>query len=248
MCVKLANRKEVNVVIRCVFIAPALVFFATSASAQQNLPEGPGKDTFAKVCSTCHGLDRPMALRRTKEAWSATVAEMAGFGADATQEDFQAIVNYLAKNFGPDANSPVTAGGVAGMKLPDGSGKEVILKACSACHIPDSFVNYRHTPDEWQSIIARMSQRVAASTTKADIENVLKYLTANFPKTEDASKVNMNKATAKEIQAIGFTPEETEAIIDFRKAHGDFREWGEMLVIYGVDGRKVDALKDHMSF
>ena len=230
-------------------IAPALVFFATLASAQQNLPDGPGKDTFAKVCSTCHGLDRPMALRRTKEAWSATVAEMAGFGADATQEEFQAIVNYLAKNFGPEANPPAAAGvGAAGMKLPDGSGKEVILKACSACHIPDSFVNYRHTPEEWQSIIARMSQRVAASTTKADIDNVLKYLTANFPKTEDASKVNMNKAEAKDIQALGFTPEETEAIIAFRKAHGDFREWGEMLVIYGVDGRKVDALKDHMSF
>jgi cytochrome c5 len=225
-------------------IALLLLLVATPASAQQNLPDGPGKDTFAKVCSTCHGLDRPMALKRTKEAWSATVAEMAGFGADATQEDFKVIVDYLAKNFGPDA----AAGGPAGLKLPEGSGKEVILKACSACHIPDSFVNYRHTPDEWQSIIARMSQRVAASTTKADIENVLKYLTVNFPKTEDASKVNMNKAEAKDIQAIGFTPEETEAIIAFRRAHGDFRDWGEMLVIYGVDGRKVDALKDHMSF
>jgi cytochrome c5 len=242
------NRKEANVVVRHAYKALLLGFLAATASAQQNLPEGPGKDTFAKVCSTCHGLDRPMALKRTKEAWSATVAEMAGFGADATQEDFQAIVNYLAKNFGPDANGSAAVGGQAGLKLPDGLGKEVILKACSACHIPDSFVNYRHTPDEWQSIIARMSQRVAASTTKADIENVQKYLTVNFPKTEDASKVNMNKAGAKEIQAIGFTPEETEAIIAFRRAHGDFREWGEMLVIYGVDGRKVDALKDHMSF
>ena len=189
--------------VRHVFKALLLGSLAASASAQQNLPDGPGKDTFAKVCSSCHGLDRPMALKRTKEAWSATVAEMAGFGADATQEDFQAIVNYLAKNFGPDANSPAAAGGAAGLKLPDGLGKEVILKACSACHIPDSCVNYRHTPEEWQSIIARMSQRVAASTTKADIENVLKYLTVNFPKTEDASKVNMNKAEAKDIQAIG---------------------------------------------
>jgi len=229
-------------------IAPLLLLVAAPASAQQNLPDGPGKDTFAKVCSTCHGLDRPMALKRTKEAWSATVAEMAGFGADATQEDFQAIVNYLAKNFGPDASAAAAPGAAAGLKLPDGSGKEVILKACSACHIPDSFVNYRHTPDEWQSIIARMSQRVAASTTKADIENVLKYLTVNFPKTEDSSKVNMNKASAKDIQAVGFTPEEAEAIVSFRQAHGDFREWGEMLVIYGVDGRKVDALKDRMSF
>jgi mono/diheme cytochrome c family protein len=229
-------------------MAALFLALALPACAQENLPNGPGKDVFAKVCSACHGLDRPMGLKRTKEAWSATVAEMAGFGADATQEQFQAIVEYLAKNFGPDAGSPAAAAGPAGMKLPEGLGKEVIMKACSACHIPDSFVNYRHTPDEWQSIIARMSLRVAATTTKADIENVLKYLTVNFPKTEDASKVNMNKAAAKEIESLGFTPEETEAILSFRRAHGDFRDWGEMLVIYGVDGRKIDALKDHMSF
>jgi hypothetical protein len=27
-----------------------------------------------------------------------------------------------------------------------------------------------------------------------------------------------------------------------------FREWGELLVIYGIDGRKVGAAKDRMSF
>ena len=96
-------------------IALLLLFIATPVSAQQNPPDGPGKDTFAKVCSTCHGLDRPMALKRTKEAWSATVAEMAGFGADATQEDLKVIVDYLAKNFGPDANGAAAAGGPAGL-------------------------------------------------------------------------------------------------------------------------------------
>jgi hypothetical protein len=34
----------------------------------------------------------------------------------------------------------------------------------------------------------------------------------------------------------------------YRNDHGDFRDWGEMLVIYGVDGKKVDAVHEHMSF
>ena len=59
----------------------------------------------------------------------------------------------------------------------------------------------------------------------------------------------MNKATAKEIQSrLGLTAEEAQAIVQYRSEHGDFREWGEMLVVYGVDGRKIKAVKDLMSF
>ena len=44
------------------------------------------------------------------------------------------------------------------------------------------------------------------------------------------------------------TPEEAQAIVLYRNEHGDFREWGEMLVVYGVDGRKIKAVKDLMGF
>jgi mono/diheme cytochrome c family protein len=54
-------------------MAALFLALALPACAQENLPNGPGKDVFAKVCSACHGLDRPMGLKRTKEAWSATV-------------------------------------------------------------------------------------------------------------------------------------------------------------------------------
>ncbi len=71
----------------------------------------------------------------------------------------------------------------------------------------------------------------------------------NFAKKEDTSKINMNKATADEIvAAIGLTPDEAKALVTYREKHGDYREWGEMLVVYGVDGRKLEAKKDKMSF
>jgi mono/diheme cytochrome c family protein len=71
--------------------------------AAQDLPDGPGKDTFVNVCSACHGLDIIVSLKQTKDEWKTTVASMATRGASAKDEEFEAIVNYLAKNFGkPD--------------------------------------------------------------------------------------------------------------------------------------------------
>jgi len=72
--------------------------------AAQDLPDGPGKDTFANVCSQCHGLDIIVAMKHTKAEWKALVDTMIGYGATAKDEEFEAIINYLAKNFGAAAN------------------------------------------------------------------------------------------------------------------------------------------------
>jgi uncharacterized protein (DUF433 family) len=37
-------------------------------------------------------------------------------------------------------------------------------------------------------------------------------------------------------------------LVDYSQRHGTFREWGELLATYGVDGRKIEAAKDRMSF
>ena len=80
------------------------------------------------------------------------------------------------------------------------------------------------------------------------VDTIFNYLSANFPKIEDATKVNVNKASAKDFETrLGFTAKEAEAIVVYRNEHGDFN-WGEMLVIYGVDGKKVDAVHERMSF
>ena len=135
---------------------------------------------------------------------------------------------------------------VAAGPLPEGSGKQVILKSCAGCHNPDSFASYQKTREEWDAVVTRMGQRTTAS--REDLEVLSNYLTANFPKIDDPNKTNVNKAPAKEIEALGFTAQEAEIIVSYRERRGIFRTWGDMLVIYGVDGRKVQAASEKMSF
>jgi competence protein ComEA len=132
--------------------------------------------------------------------------------------------------------------------LPDGPGKDILLRACTNCHKTEEFPAYRHTKQEYQSIVYRMGERGARATT-AELDTVAAYLFQNFPKVEEAGKINVNKASAQEM-AIGLnlTAKEGEAIVKYRETHGDYRVWGDLLVIYGVDGRKIEAAKDRMSF
>jgi mono/diheme cytochrome c family protein len=211
----------------------------------QNLPDGPGKDAFASVCSECHALDLATAQKKSKDGWQTTVDSMAAKGANASKEQLTAIVGYLAAHFGPDDAASLNA---AATVMPEGAGKQVILRECTACHLPDHFTKYRHTNEEWQAIVIRMAPRTR-SITKEETDTVLKYLTTNFPKQDDASKLNVNRANPEDIAArLGLTIDEAKAVVDYRQRHGTFREWGELLAIYGVDGRKIEAVKDRMSF
>jgi competence protein ComEA len=234
--------------IRYVFPAVLLVLPATA----QKLPDGPGKDLFANVCSTCHGLEIATSQKKTRAVWEATVDSMLARGAEATKDQVAVIVSYLAKNFGsnePSASAdPVATAAAAANAMPEGPGKQIILRECTACHLPDHFTKYRHTNEEWQAIVIRMGARVR-SATKDELETVQKYLFTNFPKTEESGKINVNKANAQDIAAgLGLTLDEATALVDYRDRHGTFREWGELLAIYGVDGRKVEMAKDRMSF
>lgn len=67
------------------------------------LPDGPGKEQIAKVCTECHSLDRMRSLRLNKDDWEEKVADMVDRGAKATDAETEAIVGYLAQNFGKES-------------------------------------------------------------------------------------------------------------------------------------------------
>ena len=132
--------------------------------------------------------------------------------------------------------------------LPDGKGKELILRACIGCHKAEEIAVYRFTKDEYQTIVYRMGDR-GAQATRAELDVIADYLFTNFPKIEDATKINVNKATAQEIATgLALTNEEAAAVVKYRERHGDFHAWGDLLIIYGVDGKKIAAAKDRISF
>jgi competence ComEA-like helix-hairpin-helix protein len=146
------------------FTAALLVILPARA---QDLPDGPGKEVFNRVCTQCHGLDQVVELKQTKAEWSALVDTMVQYGAVAKDEEFDVIIDYLAKNFGKAA----------------------------------------------------------------------------------ADKIKVNKATAKEIETgLALTTKEAEAIVQYRQKNGDFKNLQDLLKVTGVDGKKIDAVKDKIEF
>jgi competence protein ComEA len=73
---------------------------ATAALAQQfQLPAGPGKAETEKLCGTCHEIDRSVAPRQDRAGWKTTIDKMVNLGATGTEKEFEAVIDYLARNY-----------------------------------------------------------------------------------------------------------------------------------------------------
>jgi len=142
----------------------------------------------------------------------------------------------------------LTSSAFAQKDFPDGPAKAYVNAICLQCHPPAQLLSQRRTPDDWKRTVARMAQKGISAPTE-QFDAIAAYMAANFGKEEDTSKLNMNKAKPDEIvKVLGLTPDEAQALVTYREKHGDYREWGEMLVVYGVDGRKLEAAKEKMTF
>lgn len=82
-------------------LALILLCFAMISSAQDPLPEAPAKKTVENVCGGCHDVDTAIGERHDKAGWQTVVATMVNRGARASDQEFDAIIDYLAKYFGP---------------------------------------------------------------------------------------------------------------------------------------------------
>ena len=75
------------------------VFLAFSGFAWAQLPDGPGRQETEKLCSQCHELARSISLRQDRAGWEATVDKMVTLGAKGTDQEFNAVLDYLSTNF-----------------------------------------------------------------------------------------------------------------------------------------------------
>jgi mono/diheme cytochrome c family protein len=74
----------------------SLGLFSVSA---QKLPDGEGKALVEKVCTSCHGLDTALAEGYSEQGWKKLVNTMIARGAEASDDEIDIMVKYLAKNF-----------------------------------------------------------------------------------------------------------------------------------------------------
>jgi len=86
---------------RRIVVGIALLFLVAGSAPAQSFPDGPGKDVFLAVCSSCHDPSHVIGKHWDKTQWTAKVLEMLQEEPDVTQPNREAIIQYLAKNFGP---------------------------------------------------------------------------------------------------------------------------------------------------
>jgi competence protein ComEA len=99
-CTPLVSRLSTNYVRRAALLI-ALPLAAGSLRAQ--MPDGPGREETQKLCSDCHELARSLSLRQDRDGWKTTVNKMIGLGAQGTEREFAAVIEYLSVHYAAEA-------------------------------------------------------------------------------------------------------------------------------------------------
>lgn len=86
-------------------LCAGILLFACSAKAE--LPDGPGKALTVQLCGKCHSPEQATSLRQDRDDWTETITKMVNMGAKGSDEEFSEVLDYLSKNFGPEAPAPV---------------------------------------------------------------------------------------------------------------------------------------------
>ena len=132
-------------------------------------------------------------------------------------------------------------------QLPDAPGKEVVVKLCNACHGAEIVLGRPHSEDGWNAVVIDMVQR-GAEGTDDEFDEVVKYLTKNITAGQKLAKININKASAKAIEAgLNLTAKEAQAIVEAREK-AQFKSIDDVKKVPGVDAAKIEAKKDRVTF
>jgi competence protein ComEA len=134
--------------------------------------------------------------------------------------------------------------GACAQTLPDGPGKETFQMVCSMCHSPTAVIGKQGTRQWWQSKVTEMLQEVT-DIPDSDVDTIVAYLAKNFP----IVKINVNKATAKDLEAgLELTSKESEAIVQYREAKGNFKTLDDLKKVPGLDAVKIESKKDRLEY
>jgi competence protein ComEA len=70
--------------------------------------------------------------------------------------------------------------------LPDGPGKDVVVKACTSCHDADNITSKKHTKAEWKEVVDTMVA-YGAEVSDEQTEIITTYLAKYFGKESNLS-------------------------------------------------------------
>ncbi len=132
-------------------------------------------------------------------------------------------------------------------QMPEGPGKAVTLRICGNCHGPGIFTKRRLDREGWADVVDDMIRRGAKGEDE-DFVLVMDYLVQNFSKA-DVRRVNVNSAEASELaEVLGLAQAQAVALVDHRRAQGNFKTIDDIKKVPGIDTRAVEERKDRIDF
>ena len=120
--------------------------------------------------------------------------------------------------------------------------ESTIERVCVACHPFENIVKTRRTVREWNDQVITMKGR-GAPGTDADFATIKKYLTRWY------GIVPVNTASAEDLTSVlGVPASVASAIVEYRKAHGNFTDLASLEKVDGVDKAKLEEQPEAVRF
>jgi len=80
-------------------LVAVLASAGSAADAPSEFPPGAGQSEVQAACGPCHAITVVTSARKSESEWAQTVDAMITRGAPVADADYDAIVDYLARNF-----------------------------------------------------------------------------------------------------------------------------------------------------
>ena len=76
------------------------LFVSAAFVARAQEPPAKAKETFERVCGTCHKPEAALSARRSRDQWTESIEGMISRGAKISDEEFATVLDYLVRQYG----------------------------------------------------------------------------------------------------------------------------------------------------
>ena len=125
--------------------------------------------------------------------------------------------------------------------LPEDEHKQLVENVCGGCHGLDVVIGEPHDYDGWHYTVDRMAQ-MGTSASDEELDQIVKYLVKYF-----GMPVNVNTASAEELQTLGLTEDQAKAVIAARDK-GKFADFADLSALPALKEVNLDSIKSRLAF
>ena len=137
--------------------------------------------------------------------------------------------------------------GFAQDTLPEGPGKDQVLRVCGTCHEAAKATSVKLTREGWVETIDRM-KAFGAGGSDEEFAGVLEYLATHF-RGDTVRPLDMNTAESIDLESVlQLLRRESRAFLEFRSKRGQLSSLEDLKGLDPAILKKIETRKDRIVF